>query len=130
MRVLLRAALAVPVFGLIAGCSEGPPFGQVRGQVTMDGKPVQDGLIRFVPLEPGFPGSGGKIVGGSFDVKVPATRQRVELNGVKLGANGKPVMAGPDSAEELFPPKYNLKSELVVEVKTGANTYDLDLKSK
>lgn len=128
MRRVARAAGWAALVGL-AGCADGPRTGQVRGRVTMDGQPVVAGMIRFVPLDPGASGGGGAVKDGRYDVKVPAARHRVELNGVKVGANGKPIAAG-DSVEELFPPKYNLKSELVAEVKAGVNDLDYDLRGK
>src|SRR5689334_16609887 len=56
MRPGLRlAAITLPVvltFAFVAGCGSGrPTVALVRGQVTIDGKPVKAGRVMFYPVE-------------------------------------------------------------------------------
>jgi hypothetical protein len=43
------------ILGCGSGAAEGPPRADVRGVVTLDGQPLPEGVIRFVPLA-GTPG--------------------------------------------------------------------------
>jgi hypothetical protein len=59
--------------------------GSVRGEVTLDGRPLESGSIRFIPAETrGGPTAGGDILDGSYQIpraKGPAVgRYRVEVN--------------------------------------------------
>jgi len=40
--------LLVPFFSGCGG-NDGPPFGQVMGKVTLDGQPIQAGMVMFIP---------------------------------------------------------------------------------
>ena len=132
--ILLRMCVAAAGMATLIGCSTGPPFGDVAGTVTMDGKPVDDGSIRFVPVDGNASSAGGSIKGGKFSVKVPVTKHKVEVSAPKPGTGGLIKKGdGPPVeviADEWIPEKYNTRSELTCEVKSGKNTYDLDLKSK
>lgn len=44
-----RAAAALALFGLAAGCSSGPVLAPVTGTVTMNGKPLKNVKVSFQP---------------------------------------------------------------------------------
>ena len=48
-RDLRACALVALVFGLAAAGCGGQPKAHVRGTVTLDGKPVPEGIIQFFP---------------------------------------------------------------------------------
>jgi hypothetical protein len=54
---------------LLTGCGQGDNRQAVHGTVTLDGKPLPEGVIRFQPA-PGVDGntSGGPILNGRFDI--------------------------------------------------------------
>jgi hypothetical protein len=128
-------ALVVVAICAVAGCSTGAAVGTVTGEVTFDGKPVKDGHVTFTPVDGKGQTGGAPIVDGRFRAEqVPALRMKVELHGNKVIGKRKaydtpesPVM---DEVAELLPPKYNVNSELTLEVKRGSQDVKYDLKSK
>ena len=119
------------------GCSGGNRAA-VTGKVTVDGQPLEQGRIMFVPdqANPG-PTAGGPIVNGSYTV--PAAngvfigKNTVQINAVRK--TGKKIQSpfGPgliDDVAEVIPQRYNTKSEISREIKPGKNQLDFDLTSK
>jgi hypothetical protein len=128
----LRGALAlVAAAGLIVGCSD-DGLSDVSGTVTYDGKPVEDGQIKFAPADGQGPTAGDVIKDGKYHArKVPVGTAKVTISGAKVIGQKKvyntaesPVM--PVTAE-LLPAKYNDKSELTFEVKRGKNEKNWEL---
>lgn len=62
MRSVRRALIVVLVLPVVAGCSSGPPSGEVRGKVTFKGEPVKEGTVTF--LNP--------TQGGAYEAKLNA----------------------------------------------------------
>jgi len=117
------------------GCSTGPAVGTVTGEVTFDGQPVKDGHVTFTPVDGKGQTGGAPIVDGKFKAEqVPAIKMRVELHGNKVIGKRKaydtPESPVFDEVAELLPPKYNVNSELTLEVKRGTQDVKYDLKSK
>jgi hypothetical protein len=125
---------------LLSGCGGvRADRGAVGGTVKLDGKPLQEGSVLFTPVE-GTRGSaaGGKIVNGRYELSAktgPAIgRNRVEIRAMrKTGkmvpkAFGRPGEMVPEKVEAI-PPRFNSKSELNVEIKSGDNTADFDVSS-
>jgi len=126
---------------IVAGCRDsGPHRVAVQGSVQFDGRPVADGLIRFIPLEgTRGPESAAPIVDGKYELPAkegpPAGKLRVE---VRQGATIPPDWTNDSAAASLkkyqlpqnkIPPEYNEKSSLSVEAMVGKiNTFDFDLK--
>ena len=129
MRV--RGVLLLAVL-LAGGCDGGPKRVDVRGTVTFDGKPVEEGEIRFVPLEAG-PAAGASIVNGAYAVAgkgaVPVGRHRVEITAYRVPAGVKPDPNVPFVPKEQYlPEKYNIRTTLEFEVAgRGPITKDFDL---
>lgn len=127
----LSAAVAL---AFLAGCS-GPPKAQVSGSVTLDGVPIENGIIQFYPA--GGPGqtAGGGIENGRYQLETSTGEMTVTINASKVV--GKRAMYDtPDSPKvdvlkELVPTEYNATSKLKVTLKPGVNEkVDFDLKSK
>jgi hypothetical protein len=125
---------SVVVLGLatLLGCSDGKS--SVTGAVTIDGQPVASGSVTFVKQSGELAREGAVIQGGSFHATVPPGTYKLELNGQKVvGKRKQKAFDGTDEeveiTEEAFPPRYNTKSELLQEIKPGANAIKLDLKS-
>jgi len=127
------AALAV------AGCGgpDGPPREPVSGVVTLDGKPLEKGLITFTPEGGGDLVVSGLVVDGAFHLpreEGPGLGpHRVDVSSRK--ATGKTLKDRNDPENpveervEVVPPRYNLRSELRADVVQGGDnrfTYDLD----
>jgi hypothetical protein len=126
--------LSVVLIGLpiLLGCSNGKA--SVTGSVTIDGQPVTSGSVTFVKQGGELAREGAVIQGGSFHATVPPGTYKLELNGQKvIGKRKQKAFDGTDEeveiTEEAFPPRYNTKSELLQEIKSGATAIKLDLKS-
>ena len=135
LKLLSLLTLAAALHG-VAGCSDGPAYGDVTGEVTLDDAPLREGVVRFVPVDGNTPTASALIENGQFRVPVPAGNHRVEISAPKLprGINSSEEMKRGTvdegaALEELIPQRYNTKSELTAEVKKGANKVSYHLKS-
>lgn len=113
-----------------AGCGDGKVH--VTGTVSLDGQSVANGSIAFVSETAR---EGAVIQDGKFAAALPPGKYKLELNGSKTlgkrtqkGFNGKDEVV--EETGELFPEKFNAKSELSEEIKSGMPPLKLDLKSK
>jgi hypothetical protein len=136
-------ALAPATMVLLAGCGgdRGPERAVVSGAVTLNGKPLADGMIRFVPAaDAQVPASGAPIVDGAYCVKghggVPVGTFKVAIEGYRPIANPKavPFSMPPHSKDgpmksQFLPPKYNAQTQLEATIApgSGAVTKNFDL---
>jgi len=127
--------LSLACLASLTGC--GPGAGAtVSGKITLDGSPLDDATISFVPMADGqhkaawatigkgqyaIPASNGLGI-GPFRVEIRALR----TVGEKTNQNDSTLV----NAKEAVPSRYNSKSELLVEIKPGDNIADFELKSK
>ena len=104
--------------------------------MTLDGKPLADGSITFIPAGKGI-SAGGKIVDSHYELSskdglVPATYQ-VRINASE--STGRTIVDPAGNIEipdmrNVIPPRYNTRTELTAEVTAeGPNRFDFDLKS-
>lgn len=134
------------------GCGpDGPELGTVSGTVTMDGQPLNNVLVTFMPE------AGGRSSTGKTDSSGKYTLMRLEQKGAEIGSHKvsvttlqvaeaaeevgsdsdaymKQAMGDPSAYDnatvsEAIPAKYNISTELVEEVTSGGNTIDLELTS-
>ena len=129
------AGFLAVLFALV-GCDSGPPMAEVKGTVTFEGKPVEEGAIRFEAVDGKSPTAGGTIKDGQYSAKVPVGAMKVAISGSKGTGKKKKLYDTPDSPEmeekiPLLPPKYAdySKTELTFEVKRGVNEKSWDLKN-
>jgi hypothetical protein len=132
----------VPVF-LVAvwlcaalGCA-GDDRSEVSGTVKLNGQPIAEGAITFIPTD-GNKGAatGAEIRDGKYHIPrsagVTPGKNRVELRAFRDSGRkvqdptGKP---GTLTAERVmaFPPQYNDQSTLVRDVRRGSDTIDFDI---
>lgn len=156
MSVYVRKLLVVlPLLavGLVAlfqtGCGpsgDQPELGTVTGKVTLDGEPLVGVAVVFQPVS-GRPARGMTNSEGMYELtyirKTKGTKvgsNRVEIapseegeeteEATESGDEAAPAAeAKPKSAKRAVPARYNVKSELQVDVKSGANTFNFDLES-
>ena len=82
LRVLAAAVTLAGVAGLLAGC--GSSLASVSGQVTYDGKPVEEGYITFTPADGKGKDAGGPIKNGRYRVtELPPGPKVVKVIGLK-----------------------------------------------
>lgn len=122
----------------VAGCGgkEGPPREPISGVVTLDGRPLEKGLITFTPEAGGDLVVSGLVVDGAF--ALPRAEgpglgpHRVDVWSKKATGRTLKDRNDPDNpvAEtvEQIPARYNVRSELKADVLPGGDnrfTYDL-----
>ncbi|WP_145353429.1 hypothetical protein [Roseimaritima multifibrata] len=118
---------------LLGGCGA-PDSGKypLAGTVSLDGVPLDRGTIEFHPVTAGTI-TGGTIREGKFDI--PAAQgampgsYEVRIYSTDLEGTAVPdpeAPPGPESARpakpELIAKRYNVESELEIEVEDGGNT--------
>lgn len=135
-----RKAGLLAAVGLVfcLGCGDGRC--PTSGEVTFDGKPVDEGTISLEPADGNGPATGGKIVGGKYElvraaapmpgkkvVRISAVRKTGrKVPGDSLSAPGTMV----DEIKRYVPDVYNSRSTLSCEIIAGGqNRFDFHLKS-
>jgi hypothetical protein len=117
-----------------AGCSGAPDGALVCGSVTLDGQPLDDGTIRFVPKDGQSTTAGGVVKNGNFELTLPIADYRVEIVSTKiLGGAGKASkhdLSSNPTVIQRIPDKYNTKSQLVLEAKAGVHQPQFELLSR
>jgi hypothetical protein len=130
-----RATRTVGVLTLVLalGCGGGA-MPVVSGTVTLDGQPVANGSISFVPLDGKGRTAGGTITDGKYSTKVPVGEMKVSISVPKIVGREKefdtPDSPTRDVAKESAPEKYNSKSELKLTVGPGDTVHDFVLSTK
>jgi len=124
---------------LLGGCSDGKVV--VRGMVTVDGQPIDEGSISLEPADGLGPTTGGLIKAGNYELTGNAAAEpgKKIVRIVGLRQTGKMVPAGPPAPKgtlipqmiQCVPSHYNDQSLLKVDVTPGkANKHDFRLDSK
>jgi len=137
---------------LVAGCGS-PPRATVEGVVTLDGKPLPDVEVQFIP-EPeqgpgGVPASGYTDESGRYRIEasgsggVSVGPNRICINDARLmmpGGGGADPNDGTPGAERKAEPRRSRVPEVysdatrtphrAISVTTGVQTIDLALKTK
>ena len=109
----------------VAGCGGGQPKAQVRGKVTLDGKPVAEGVIQFFPTGATGQSAAATIKDGVYEAETSVGEMKVTLSANEVVGKQK-MYDTPDSpvidvVRQLIPARYNTKSELKVTLKEGTN---------
>jgi hypothetical protein len=109
-------------------------MGTVAGTITVDGKPLEHGIISYVPAD----GAGEPITvevrDGKYELQIVTGDKQVQISApVVIGKRKEsdaPDAPLVDITEESLPDKYHVKTELTFEVQAGANTKDWSVESK
>lgn len=123
----------------IAGCGDPnmPPVGEVHGQVTLNGQPVADCQVEFVPLAGGRSSSAMTDNNGQYVLKYKGNaegallgKHRVRLvtaRGATRDDHGRVTKPG---IKEKLPKEYNEETTQEVEVTDGDNPIDFTIVTK
>jgi hypothetical protein len=154
MNRMLAVAIAALGWTIASGCAPGgPTLGKVTGQVTLDGKPLPNVAVTFMPAGEGGSASGITDANGNYELThANGKGTPVGKNKVAVTTKQKPQESidmskipsdSPEYAKALeqsqsgynvifkepIPEKYNVKTELEFEVKSGSQVINLELKS-
>ena len=118
----------------LAGCNGRTDLGQVTGRVTLDGQPLENACLEFVPLE----GHGSNAFGrcdsdGNYAVMFAHNAKGATLGKNRVRITTRDVYQDSSGREawsrERVPARYNTRSELDVSVQPGANVFDFSLET-
>jgi len=138
-RVWNSSCLALLACSALWGCSladKGPERGAVRGRVTVDGQPVEQGSVQFTPVQGTTgPVSGAAIENGEYSVS-KSEGPVVGTNLVQITGSrrtGKKITDRLsiliDERVLMVPEHYNSKSTLIRQVEPGKQVFDFELSS-
>ncbi|MCC7475685.1 MAG: hypothetical protein IT425_09830 [Pirellulales bacterium] len=136
-------AIGCAFFVLVAalGCSPAASTGMIRGTVTLNGTPLEEGAIQFTSLDGSVPTAGARIENGKFETDAALSKYRVQIeSNIMRGPHGE----NPDLSKKvdkfaeresfklikLVPDKYNTHSKLELEVKSDINEPRFELTSE
>ena len=141
----MSAWLAAPLTAVAAlgGCGGTDVYDRlpISGEVTLDGKPLQDGYIVFEPKAGQPTQSGGMIDGGKFDVpREDGAVAGLYSVGIFSGASAptgvevatpEAEVAAKRGRGEIVPRRYNIDSILTSEITAkGPNAFQYELSMK
>ena len=124
--------VAVGLAGMGLGCS--PSGNSVSGKVTLDGAPLDDANISFVPKAAAQKQAGwATMAAGQYTIPpssgLGTGEFRVEIRALRpTGEKSSDPSMIP--SKEIIPAKYNTQSRLTAEIKPGENVKSFDLKSR
>jgi hypothetical protein len=136
--LLARLCLAVLLAAFLAagGCSRSSNGRlAISGKVTLDGTPLDQGLISFNPAKEKMPSAGAAIVAGAYHM--PATKgllpgmYKVAIDSADPnGATATPAQYTMRIPVSRIPLNYNGETTLTAQVTdSGPNQFDFDLTS-
>lgn len=132
------AMMMILLWLLPIGCGGGAPAGPeratVKGTATLDGAPINGGIVTFQNPKGA---AGGAIKDGAFEFAGESGAvlgdHTVRFSWMKpTGKKTKEPDTGEeiDESAEVIPDKYNIQSGERVTIKTGENVFKFDLKTK
>ena len=119
---------------MLDSCNFGPSLIPVKGRVTLDGVPLEKGLVHFEAVDgKASSAKGGIIVNGDYSAEVPAGELRVKITSTRVVRQKKLNPDMPDSKmideeEQIVPKKYNDDTTLKVTVQSRRDDLDFLLK--
>jgi hypothetical protein len=131
---MLRVGLCAVALLTLVGCS-GDGKHHLQGQVKLDGKPLVDGTIEFFPAAGDGPTASAIIKEGAYALTIPPGSKIVKIEGFEKIGEHKYDKSNPESPmvadyKPIVPPKYNVNSELKLDVTEEMTQKDFELTSK
>jgi hypothetical protein len=127
---MIRTLVLITLIAVLIGCGGGLERIPLSGTVTFNGKPIEDGQIRFMPKEDTkMPLTVEPIKNGEYDTSttggVPVGRYQVQFFSYDTRY---PEPSGPGAADrpQLLPPSCNYQSKYEIEVESGQRGFTKD----
>jgi hypothetical protein len=120
---------------VLPGCGRGSRI-PLQGEVSYDGKPIDNGTITFIPDSGGDekrPKAGTRIAGGkyAFEPNFGPLPGRYQVQITWDWKTGRKISTGDadsrDETKQILPAKYNQQTTLTAEVKNGQPRQDFNL---
>lgn len=139
---VVRVAVFLVLAASLTGCGGNPTASHnpIKGEVKLDGQPMESGSIMFRPVNEGKGQAvSAPIVAGRYEVGTadgPAVGpHRVEIRGTRKSGKMIQKALAPkgeliEEQVEAVSPKFNTQSELMADVKAGENVANYEVKSK
>jgi len=120
-----------PLILILTGCG-GQTVATVSGDVLVDDKPIEKGVIEFAPLDNAGDVAKTEIINGHYDVTTTPGKKKVMISAQVVVRQHQPHPSAPVTpvTEEMLPPRYNSASELEMDVKPGSNSKKWELEGK
>lgn len=113
---------------ILAGCGSKDGLGRVTGQVTLDGTPLSDASIEFVPVDgKGLTSYGRTDAKGNYEMMATRSAKGSAVGKNSVRITTYEVLDLKTTIPERVPTKYNTATELEREVKSGSNSIDFEL---
>jgi hypothetical protein len=144
-KILLLLFITLILAVVLTGCAKKRQEVTITGTVSVAGKPVDGGMIQFLPVDKNSFEGGGIIDKGKFTATVPYGELYVRFRGneyLQKDADGNPLGGKdevdkngmrtytPPPSKQMIPDRYWFDSEVKVTVKTGKEPFDFNLESK
>lgn len=134
---ILRFGLGACLMVVLTGCggSSGPDLLPAEGTVTLDGQPLDQAVVTFVPAN-GRPSVGVTDPQGHYRLKYTEDRSGALPGAHKVVIVSEVAPSGGEGSDpkpgrkELLPKRYHEQTELTANVVSGTKTYDFQLQSK
>ncbi len=132
----IAVLLALGFIPFLTGCG-GPASSAVpvSGTVTVDGQPVEGGLITFLSVDDATPAAGAPIQDGTFQAEVEPGEKKVMILGTKVVGEEYILKGVPDSGtreklETITHPNYNARhlTPLTATISGPSEDMNFDLK--
>ncbi|VTS06649.1 hypothetical protein [Tuwongella immobilis] len=127
----------------LCGCGDSGGGIAVRGKVTFDGKPVEDGVILFIPEGASNSGAdsyrpkvGTQILNGEYAMEADRGPQTgtYQVSITWEQKTGRKIPSGDlipkEETKQILPERYNTKTTLKATISLSDNVHNFDLKSK
>lgn len=125
MNTMMRMAWILLVGLSLTGCDSGAiKRHAVSGEVTLDGVPVAEGNILFLPADTDSGADGARIEDGHYACQVTPGSKRVRITADRL-IPGKTDRTGMPPHEQYIPARYNQATTLKADID---KSHDLDFK--
>lgn len=134
LRWCLQVVMLCAACIALTGCGRHDPRVTIQGTVSLDGQPLSEGEVVFMPDDPALRAEGATITGGSFTIRVLKGPHRIAIQAhvaeKRKLVPGAPPGASPEfDSRSIIPARYNDKSTLSFTVESSRDRPRFDLTS-
>jgi hypothetical protein len=126
-------AIAAAAMCCLLGCERRAKTVHIHGLITFEGKPIEKGVVTFLPSDGRGRTGAGLIADGRYSAEIPPGPKQVQIQGFRIVGRQHAEPANPNSRmidvqEQVLPDRYNTNSTLTCEITPGGSSQDFSLK--